>query len=116
MNKHGQTLVIFIVILPLILLFAALIIDVGLLVGEKIKVAGVTNDILMTYDKTNEFDLEEEITKYYQNNHIILNELKINKTENSFEIEVKCSMKSIFGNIIGMKEYPIHIKKNRGLA
>lgn len=113
MNKHGQTLVIFLILLPFVLLFAALVIDIGLLTAEKIKASGVTNDTLESFFvKRFENNIEEEIKNYYKKNNIELKELKIKGIEDTFEIEIEYSIKSIFGNIIGMKEYQIHMNKS----
>ena len=37
MNKHGQTLILFVILIPIILLLLAFVVDIGLVITNKIK-------------------------------------------------------------------------------
>ena len=80
-NKKGQTLVLFIIFLPVIIISFAFVIDVGLMYNAKIK--GV---------------------KYFSDNGIEIKEIKTDKcTKINYEIS------SIFGRVLGMDTYKVEI-------
>ena len=100
MNRNGQTLILFVILIPVLLILAALVIDIGIISNEKMHVSKVTSTILKeTFEKE---ETVEEIKKLYEKNNIPTENLTI---ENNYEIN------SIFGNIIGIKKYSIHCKK-----
>ena len=67
MNSKGQTLVMFIIFVPIFLLLFAFMVDTSFLIEEKIKLTHVTKDILKTT-----FDLkdQETIKALYEKNEI----------------------------------------------
>ena len=98
-NKKGQSLIMFIIFLPILLMAFALIIDVGLMYNAKIK-----GKELLEYSLENNLDVKE----YFKINDIEI-ELK-----NTYKEEKKCiiinyKIDSIFGNLIGYKEYKIAV-------
>lgn len=112
MNRNGQTLIIFVIMIPIILLLAALVVDVGLLTNEKMKLSGTTTTILKEYyELRNEENLEENIKSLYQKNNIPVDKLEIKVDENDLIIKNEYEVKSIFGSLIGIKSYPISIHK-----
>ena len=112
MNHKGQTLILFVILLPILLLIAALIIDLGLAGVEKTKISGVTNEILKTlYEERLSETLEEKIKEQYLKNKITITNIKAKGTEETLEIKVETKKESIFGKIIGIKDYSISTHK-----
>ncbi len=99
-NKKGQALVMFIILIPLFLAVCALVIDIGLITYEKNK---LTNIIDLSINEN------KDVKNYLKINDI--NDVKI-KEENKC-IKVTYYKKSLFGNIIGIKKYNISSKRCR---
>ena len=51
MNKRGQTLIIFVMLIPIILTMAALVIDVGFLYYKKNEYTGIVEESIKFYRK-----------------------------------------------------------------
>ena len=86
-NKRGQTLILFIILIPLILGVMAVVVDVGLIVSKSSSLKETTR--LVVKDSLNNDLSEEEIKELF--------------VKNKIEID------SIFGAIIGLKKYTIKI-------
>lgn len=97
MNKKGQVLVMFIILLPILIGVCAFVIDVGIITYEKNKLSNIIN-------LSNEEDVN--VRKYLKLNNISGYKIK----EKGKCIEVKYYRKSLFGSIIGIKEYKISSK------
>ena len=123
MNKKGQVLVVFVLILPLILMFLGLIIDIGNSLIIKKKNENILKDIIIyTFkDDNNETDIDEssyeEIDLKVLENQIKKNlnnyeTLKIDFNDNIIEINVTTKYKSIFGSLfnIGLNKIDVIIK------
>lgn len=98
MNRKGQSLVMFIIFLPLMIMGLALVIDVGIMYNAKIK-----GERLLEEGKEKKLDIE----KYFE-----LNDIKIDK--NSSKIEEGCviinyRVKSVFGKILNIDDYKIEV-------
>lgn len=112
MNRNGQTLILFVLLIPLLLIFAALIIDIGLLAGEKSKANNTVNIMLKEYyEKKEEGNIEEKIKEGFEKNGLPTANLIIKKGNNYLEMQIDYEIESIFGKIIGIKNYPISIRK-----
>ena len=98
MNKKGQSLVMFIIFLPIMIMALALIVDVGIMYNAKIKGERLLDEV-----KEENLDIE----KYFE-----LNNVEIDK--NSSKIEDGCviinyRVKSVFGKILNIDEYKIEV-------
>lgn len=108
MNKHGQTLIAFIILLPILISLLALVIDIGLITSEKKELEEVSKTII----KEVIYNLEENdknINELYKKNNIPTDNLKIDINKNSIRLQNEYEIKSIFGNIIGIKKYDIKL-------
>lgn len=110
MNKKGQTLVAFIVLLPLLLIFMAIIIDVSYCYKEKTKLENVTENILKNNfkDKDNELIISK-IKDLYKKNDIDNKNVKVVVNDNLLLIDNSYKINSIFGAVIGIKKYDIKV-------
>ena len=105
MNNKGQTLIIFIVFIPLFLLLAAFVIDIGYLFEAQSNLEGVSKTIV-NEALTKNLN-EDQIEELFKKNDIDVKNLKVNKTDNEVSISITDYKPSIFGSIIGIKEYKI---------
>ncbi len=100
MNKKGQSLLIFIIMLPLVLIFFAYIIDVGVMYNAKIK-----GKNLLKYALEEEIDIKD----YFKINDIEIETIR-KDYENSQEcVIISYKIDSIFGNLVGYSEYSVEI-------
>lgn len=112
MNSKGQTLILFVILIPILLFFAALVIDVGMLMNESIKLSGTTQMILKDlYGKRLDTDISDEVKLLYEKNQIPTDSLKIDGAKDYFVIQNEYSLDSIFGKLIGIQEYPVAVSK-----
>lgn len=112
MNKNGQTLILFVLFLPIIIILAAFVIDIGLLTNAKIKLDQTTTTILKEfYEKRMSSELDSEIEKNFLKNKISVEKLKIDVSEDYLKIQNEDQIKSIFGRLIGIEEYTYQTKK-----
>lgn len=100
MNNKGQTLVTFIIILPILLIILALVVDLGFIYIEK---RNIDNNL---YDATNyylenidEEDIEEKIKKLLNKNIDDINKITIVDKEDYIEITVSKDIKNIYSII-----------------
>lgn len=96
-NRNGQVLVIFIILIPVFLMLGALIVDTGLMINRKISINNAVS---------NEKDIDK-IKASLDNNNITYKNVK----EENECIIIDSRVNSIFGKIIGKKEYKIIYKK-----
>jgi len=111
MNKHGQTLVLFIVFLPIFALLGILVVDIGLASREKTKVESTTRIIMDEIREKNiTGSIEEEIKILFRENNINIDNLIITIDGNEITIENFYKINSIFGNLIDIKNYRVETK------
>jgi len=106
MNNKGQTLVLFIIFIPILIILAAFIIDTGLIIRESTRLKATTKTVIKdTYYKE---DLsEEKIIKLLNKNNINTDNIEITILSDQIKINNNYDIESIFGKIIGLKEYEI---------
>lgn len=110
MNRRGQTLILFVLLLPILLLLMAFTIDTGVVLKEHIRLNSTTKSILKTtFSRHLEEDIERKITDLMEKNSIPIENLKVIKTSESVGIQNEYEIESIFGKIVGIKEYKIKL-------
>lgn len=107
LNKHGQTLVLFIILIPILLLLAAFVIDMGVILTNKMQLKEVTK--LAIKENVDNPDDINKIKKIFEINEIDISNLKINVIDNKINIKNEIEVKSIFGSVIGILNYKIKI-------
>lgn len=108
LNNKGQTLIMFILLIPLILVIMALVIDTSFVYKEKIKFQSVTKTIMKTtYENKDTTDFNNKTINLYKKNGIDTNNIVIKVNSDSIVIKNQTKVKSIFGNIIGIKNYKV---------
>lgn len=108
LNNKGQTLIMFILLIPFILIIMALVIDTSFVYKEKIKFQSVTKTIMKTtYENKDATDFNDKIINLYKKNGIYTNNIVIIVNSDSVVIKNQAKVKSVFGNIIGIKNYEV---------
>lgn len=94
LNKKGQTLIMFIILLPILIGITAFVIDYGIIVYEKNKL-----DNLISYSEKKGKDIDRLLVD---------NDIKeYEKTGEGSCYDITYYKDSLFGSIIGIKEYKI---------
>ncbi|HIQ94887.1 TPA: Tad domain-containing protein [Candidatus Ventrenecus stercoripullorum] len=104
MNNKGQTLIIFVILIPILILVAALVVDTGLMTFEKERYRGIIENGIEEYFDTGNV---EETEKIFSLNDIPKEEYTIIVQENQIEVSLNTSIEAIFGKIINIEEYEI---------
>lgn len=107
LNRHGQTLVLFIILIPILLLLAAFVIDMGVILTNKMQLKEVTK--LAIKENIDNPDDINKIKKIFEINEIDISNLEINVIDNKINIKNEIEVKSIFGSVIGILNYKIKI-------
>lgn len=108
MNRKGQTLILFVILVPIIVLFMAIVIDTGLALQEKTKLNSTIKTILKTtFLRKENPEYEMEIKNLFEKNQIPTEKLSIQLKEKEIKIQNMYEIESVFGKIIGIKSYKI---------
>ena len=108
MNKRGQTLIIFVMLIPIILTMAALVIDVGLLYYKKNEYVGIVEESIKEYFK------DEDILSAKKTlvlNGVSLDDTEINVSDNKITVTLDTKVDSIFGKVIRINDYEIKVSR-----
>ena len=106
MNNKGQTLVVFILLIPLLMLIAAFAIDKGYVVYKNIEIKNVTKDIIRKEILKDSLS-DSDIKAIYQKNDIPTTNLIIERGKDSITIKNSYQVDSIFGKIVQIKNYDV---------
>ncbi len=108
MNNKGQTLIIFVILVPIIITMMALVVDVGMLENKVLKTKNIVDVAINEYFAKEDVDV---ISKTLIENDIPTNKLVIQKADNEVSIDVSYEMDSLFGKIVGLQKYDIKVKR-----
>ena len=100
MNKKGQSLIIFVLILPLIIFFIALFIDSSMMLLENNRMKEIVKDNI-------KISLNDEIRDIYKIQNVIEKNGDIKATviinDDELKVEARSEKKAIFGNLFKIK-------------
>ena len=106
MNNRGQTLIIFVILIPIIITMAALVVDIGKMNYEKERYRGIIENSIEEYFESNQIsDVKEILTL----NGIPEDAYQITTQENLIEIHLTTSVDCIFAKLINIDEYQIDL-------
>lgn len=108
MNKRGQTLIIFVMLIPIILTMAALVIDVGFLYYKKNEYTGIVEESIKEYFK------DEDLTSALETltlNGVSLDDVLVSATDETISVILDTKVDSIFGKVIRINDYEIKIAR-----
>lgn len=103
MNNKGQSLVIFIIIIPVIFIVFSFLYDYAYIINSQNKYENVTRTIL---NSTLE---EDKIVDLYKKNGYKVDDFKYKKENDKIYIQNSYKIKSVFGNIVNLKNYTVSI-------
>ena len=104
MNNRGQSLIMFVLVLPLISLFIAFFIDSTLSLLEKNKIDGI---IISNMEEALNNDIRDEmkIQKAIKDNDTM--DVTVNIIDDNLTVIVKSNKKSIFGKLLKFEYYEL---------
>lgn len=101
LNNRGQSLVMFVIIIPIILLILTLVYDVGSAIYEKNRLSN-TSYIVIDYGLDNIDEVSEvELIELVQKNIDNLNYISVIIEGSNIKIELKKEIKGIIGKMFG---------------
>ena len=104
MNKKGQTLVLFVIFLPVIIILCSILIDESLIYYNKVKLSSLTRTIIKNNIDTQD---KNDIIKLYRDNNI--EDEIIVKITDGINVKFETQIDSFLGNIINKDKYVIKI-------
>ena len=107
MNKNGQTLVIFVFLIPLFIMMLAIVVDLGLVTNANIKYSSLARDSIREISK-------EGIDKgkmFLEKNGLDSNSYEVIVSDSDIEVRINTKVESIFGSIINIKEYEVNVRE-----
>lgn len=105
-NKKGQALVAFVIILPIIFLLLGMVIEFSLIAYHKSKITSVTKSIIAN---SIEDAQKDDIIMLYDKNGIDVIKLDL-ITGDGLSIDLEANVDSFLGDIVGKNNYKIKIK------
>ena len=109
LNNKGQSLVLFIMIIPILLLIMVFVYDMGMLLYEKDRLSNTVN-MAIDYALDNKEVSNEEIEELIDRNINREVEIKIDRDNDSIKIEVSEEAKFIFSNLFDFDFTKIVVK------
>lgn len=100
LNKKGQSLIMFIIFLPVLLMAFALIVDVGLMYNAKIK----GNNLLKSCKNEN-----LDVVDYFKINDIVIENMETSRNKEEACVIINYKIDSVFGSLVGYEYYDIEI-------
>lgn len=111
MNNKGQTLVLFVLLLPLLIIILSMVINYGMISLEKKKIDDSLNDIVLYgIENKDKEELEKELNRLIVLNieDIYSKEIKI--TENEIEISLEKELNGLFNVETNKQNYTYKVK------
>ena len=100
LNNRGQSLILFVIVLPIILLIAILVIDVGRVIVRKQELSNISNLVLdYGLDNLEQDDISNELQELVKLNDSEIDEINIFIDDNKIKLELKDSVNGLFSNI-----------------
>lgn len=111
MNNRGQVLIIFLLLIPVLFLFAAVLVDSSIILTNKSRLDNISRDILNTvdYEKITEDEISTLIS--INDSDIVLDDIYFE--DKTITIKSHKLIKSVFGNIIGKDFYIVKSNINK---
>ena len=106
MNNKGQSLITFVLILPILVLFIAFLIDSSLSIVEKSKLDGVVYDNLKKSIEDDVHDIDK-ISEVIKNN--IDADVTIIMDEDTIKINAKSKKNFVFGKLFKLSYYNLEV-------
>ena len=108
MNNKGQTLALFVIFLPVLLLLLVLVIDIGKAIVKKVELNNIS-EIVLEYglDNLEEENLEDDLLNLVKLNNSDINQIDIDIVDNKIYIRLLDNSDSVFKRIISTNKFDI---------
>lgn len=106
MNRKGQVLVSFLLILPLLLILLVFIVDMGLMKVNERKIEHVIKEAINYELKSSEIN-DLRVNNYIRNNLSDIRDVNVVVGTDNIKVSVSVYKKSIFNSLIKNKNYTI---------
>ena len=108
MNNKGQTLALFVILLPVLLLLLVLIIDIGKVIVEKLELNNI-NQIVLEYglDNIEKEDIYDEMLELVRLNKNDVDVIDINITSDKISLTLIDSVDFMFKKIVDINRFKI---------
>lgn len=106
MNRKGQVLVSFLLVLPLLLILLVFIVDMGLMKVDERKVEHVIKEAINYELKSSEIN-DLRVNNYIRNNLSDIRDVNVVVGTDNIKVSVSVYKKSIFNSLIKNKNYTI---------
>jgi hypothetical protein len=114
LNNKGQSLVMFILIIPILMLILAMVVDIGNLVDTKMSLNNINKLVISCgLDNMDSNDLEEKLVELIKVNNSDIENIELDIQDNKIYIILSYYYESFFGKIVGSKGYEV-ISKYEG--
>lgn len=108
MNNKGQTLIMFIILIPIFLILTAIVVDVGLIEYNYQKYKGIVDESIKEYFLNGGSDALNKTMNY---NGLESKDYEITIVNDTVEVLLNYNIESVFGKIINLNEYSIKIDR-----
>lgn len=108
MNKKGQTLALFIILIPILIGIAAFVVDTGVVFAKRVHLKDVTKMVIKDMIKKNLN--EEQVRELFVKNDVDVDNMELEINNDKVIISNEIEVESIFGKIIGIEDYKIKLK------
>ena len=107
-NNKGQTLVLFVVILPILLLLLVLVIDVGKMIVSKIELNNISK-IVLDYgiDNIDKENIKDELINLVKLNKADIDDIDVEIENGKIYLELENNEEGLFSGIIGVTLFKI---------
>ena len=106
MNNKGQTLIIFVILIPIIILMMAIVTDVGILQNEVTKATEVVD--MAIHEAFLKGD-ESVVRALLVENAIPVDDLNVSLEEDEIEVDLTYQVDALFGRIVGLESYDVRV-------
>ena len=108
LNNKGQSLILFIVVLPILMLMLILVIDVGKIITLKYELNNI-NEIVLDYglDNLDKDNLEDELINLIELNNAGIDNIDVKIEDNKIYIDMNEDSKGIFSSFINMSIFKV---------
>lgn len=108
MNKKGQTLILFVILIPIFITLIALVVDIGSMQFTYQKLKGVVDESIKEYFFKDGISSLQATMQY---NDISKNLYDVTEKENEVTVHLNYEIDSIFGKLINITSYDIVVTR-----
>ena len=110
LNNKGQTLIIFVILIPLLITLMAFVVDISYMYKESNKLENTTKTIIKNvYNERLDGDIEKKVKDLYKENKIDNKNVKVSTKNEYLIVKNEYEVDSIFGKLIGIKKYKVKV-------